>query len=107
MSALAVATLSLLVLLLASAVYGAVSTGRRMLRDAGTLRLLDLAQARGLSLPGEADEPGLRAFALAARRCAGCTVHGECDRLLAGRNFRALARICPNTRYVDRLPESR
>lgn len=107
MSVLAVAALVLLALLLASALYGAISTGRRMLRDGGKLRLLDLAQVRGVSLPGEADEPGLRAFALAARRCAGCTVHDECDRLLAGRNFRALARICPNTRYVDRLPESR
>jgi hypothetical protein len=105
MSTLTVVSLGIIALFLAAALYAAIATGRRMLRDAGPLRLFRLTQARGLALPVAEDEAGIRAVAVAARRCAGCAEHEECDRLLAGRNFGALARICPNTRYVDRLPE--
>lgn len=90
-------------LILAFAVYLGVTSGLRMFRDKGPLRLYRLAEGKGLRLPGPPGEADVRAAALAARRCAGCTAHDRCDGYLERADYDGLRRICPNTAYLDRL----
>jgi hypothetical protein len=103
MSLLEAVTLGATVLFVVAVFYATTLTGRRMLRDAGRLRLFELLGARGLALPAAEGEATARDSALAVRRCAACHAHAECDRLLATRDWQRLQQICPNATYVENV----
>ena len=103
MDALMAVFLGAIAVLFASALYAAVVTGRRMMREDGRLRLFDAVRGQGLALPGPLNESEVHEAALAARRCAACAGHARCDELLAAGDWNALREICPNTAYIDRL----
>ena len=93
--------LGLLVLLVLLALAGfAVLRARRLLRDDGRLRLPEVLRGQGRALPYDDSEAGMRALAIAARRCVACAEHARCDELLAAHDWHRLREICPNSHYV-------
>lgn len=94
------ATLSLLLLLGAGALWATGIIARRMWHDSGRLRLAEVLRAKGLGLQPEGEAEMLKA-AHAVRRCAGCAAHERCDTLIAAADWKGLRAICPNTSYID------
>jgi hypothetical protein len=103
MSAIEIAVLIVIVLLLGGVVYAGVTGALRLLRQDGRLRLSEAVQGQGLALPGPERDTGLRALGTATRRCLLCTEHARCDELLEAGDWHTLREICPNTAFIDSL----
>ncbi|TAK82073.1 MAG: hypothetical protein EPO20_23650 [Betaproteobacteria bacterium] len=100
MNALLIALITVLVSLAALAVF---VSGRRVVRDTGRLRLTEVMQYRGASLPDPLDEAGARYHAHAVRICIACPNKPLCDEWLrAGRPANSCA-FCPNAHYIEHL----
>jgi hypothetical protein len=103
MNAIETAFVIVIVLLLAAAAYAGVRSALRLLRHDGRLRLSEAVQGQGLVLPEPETGPGVRAQAMATRRCMTCAEQARCDKLLEAHDWNTLREICPNTAYIDSL----
>jgi hypothetical protein len=90
--------------LLLYAAYECAHALRRRGRENRRLRLREVIAARGLVIPRIKGEAARNAAALAIFRCRACGHEPACDRLAGERDWPALRAICPNTRFIDRLP---
>lgn len=93
-------SLAVVALVIAPVLY---ATTLALRRDDGRLRLFEVLRGQGLPLPESASEASVIAGAHAVRRCVGCSSQESCDRLAAQGDWQALAAICPNHDYIDRL----
>jgi hypothetical protein len=103
MNAIDLTALLVLVLLLGGAIWAGATSGLRLLRYDGRLRLHEAVEGQNLALPRLEGDRSVISLAGATRRCMLCTEHARCDKLLDAGDWSMLREICPNTAYIDGL----
>jgi len=99
--------ITVLAVLLSLAALAAFVSGRRVIRDDGRLRLLEMMQRRGAALPEPLSEPAVRNQAHALRVCVTCPNKDLCDEWLRGSRTGDSYAFCPNTHYIEQLRQGR
>ena len=88
---------------LAALIVAPVAYAAFRLRRIDRVRLFDVVQGQHLAQPDAQSEASIRAGALATRRCVNCSAQPACDQAIAQRDWNALAKICPNDKYIEGL----